>query len=579
MDKGSMYADFYGLKERPFALLPDPRFLFLSRSHREALAHLLYGIEAGEGFIQVVGQVGTGKTTLCRTLLGRIGPDVEIAYIFNPSPNETELLSAINREFGLPTAARSRTELIEQLNEFLLEKRGRDRRVLLVIDEAQNLEPAVLEQVRLLSNLETEHEKLLQIALIGQPELDENLARTDLRQLRQRITVRWDLHAFDRSEVGEYLNHRLQVAGLVRPDIFTRGAVKAMYRASRGIPRIINALADRALLAGYSVGKRTIDGRIVRRVARELPASERGRLAYPLGLGPGAATAFVVCGLVLGFFATTWWPAALSSRVDLGIPLADAVSPAMGEAEAAVDVAAAPPEATLDEAEVGGALTYAEVIGNDRVALLGYLAERPSRVTAAGGLDALLDQWGHYAPIDDEVDPNMLATAVRKVAPLRVFVTRSSLEQIGSLNLPAILELEPVPTQLRYAALLALDPDGTAYLGLRERLFTLEPGQLELLWTGRTFFLWSNFESMPALVPGMNGSAVRWLQARLTDLGYLNRGDASGDFDSYTVAAIRRFQSEHRLDDTGQVGPETLIALYQELSYQTPRLLHQGDPT
>ncbi len=575
MDKGSMYTDFYGLKERPFALLPDPRFLFLSRSHREALAHLLYGIEAGEGFIQVVGQVGTGKTTLCRTLLGRIGPDVEIAYIFNPSPNETELLSAINREFGLPTTARSRSELIEQLNDFLLEKRGRDRRVLLVIDEAQNLEPAVLEQVRLLSNLETEHEKLLQIALIGQPELDENLARTDLRQLRQRITVRWDLHSFDRGEVGEYLNHRLQVAGLVRPDIFTRGAVKAMYRASRGIPRIINALADRALLAGYSTGRRTIDGRLVRRVARELPASERGRLLHPLGLGPGAATAFVVCGLVLGFFATTWWPAALSSRIEIAIPTGDAAAPVPAQ----VDVAAAPPETTAGEAALDSAITYAEVIGNDRGALLGYLAERPPRVTAAGGLDALLDQWGHYAPVDHEVDPNMLATAVRKVAPLRVFVTRSTLDQLGHLNLPAILELEPAPTQLRYAALLALDPDGTAYVGLRDRLFTLEPGELELLWTGRTFFLWSNFESMPALVPGMNGSAVRWLQARLTDLGYLNRGDASGDFDSYTVAAIRRFQSEHRLDDTGQVGPETLIALYQELSYQTPRLLHEEDAT
>ena len=218
-----MYTDFYGLKERPFALLPDPRYLFLSESHREALAHLLYGIEAGEGFIQVVGQVGTGKTTLCRTLLGRIGSDVEIAYIFNPSPSAEELLAAINREFGLPTTARSRVELIEQLNRFLLEKRAQDRRVLLVIDEAQNLEPGVLEQIRLLSNLETEREKLVQIALIGQPELEENLARADLRQLRQRITVRWTLSPFSSREVGEYLKHRLQVAGRDRVDLFTRG--------------------------------------------------------------------------------------------------------------------------------------------------------------------------------------------------------------------------------------------------------------------------------------------------------------------------------------------------------------------
>ena len=568
-----MYEDFYGLKERPFALLPDPRYLFLSRSHREALAHLLYGIEAGEGFIQVVGQVGTGKTTLCRTLLGRIGPDVEIAYIFNPSPNQTELLSAINREFGLPTTARTRTELIDQLNQFLLEKRGLDRRVLLVIDEAQNLEPIVLEQVRLLSNLETEREKLLQIALIGQPELEENLARTDLRQLRQRITVRWNLHPFDRGEVGDYLNHRLQVAGLVRPDLFTRGAVTAIFRASRGIPRIINALADRALLAGYSAGRRKVDARLVRRVARELPASERRRLPYGLGLAPGAATALVICGLVLGFFATTWWPDALASR-GAARPLLSQSSPA---AASSIDVAAPPRGLLPVPAARKDGVAYPEVPGNDRQALLNYLVERPPRATAAGGLDALLDQWGHYAPVGDEVDPNLLASAVRDVAPLRVFVTRSSLEQIRQLNLPAILELEPSPEQLRYASLLALDADGTAYLGLRDRLFTLEPGEIDALWTGRTFFLWSNFESMPALVPGMNGSAVRWLQARLTDLGYLNRGDASGDFDSYTVAAVRRFQSEHSLDDTGQVGPATLIALYQELEYQTPRLLQLGD--
>ncbi len=558
-----MYTDFYGLKERPFALLPDPRFLFLSRSHREALAHLLYGIESGEGFIQLVGQVGTGKTTLCRTLLGRIGPDVEIAYIFNPSPNERELLSAINREFGLPTTARSRPELIEQLNQFLLEKSSADRRVLLVIDEAQNLVPSVLEQIRLLSNLETEREKLLQIALVGQPELDENLARADLRQLCQRITVRWNLRPFDRREVGEYVNHRLQVAGLVRPDLFTRRALNTLYRASRGIPRLINALGDRALLSGYSAGRRKIDARTVRKVARELPASELGRFPYGLGLTPGAATALVVCGLVLGFFATTWWPGALGTRPEL---------PAVSSRPS---VEAAAPVQVAEEAEIDP--IYSQVVGHDRDALLNYLLERPPRVTAAGGLDALLDQWGHYAPISAEVDPNLMATTVRQVAPLRVFVTRSSLEQLGHLNLPAILEIEPAPTELRYGALLALDPDGTAYLGLRDRLFTLEPGELEPLWTGRTFFVWSNFESMPALVPGMNGSAVRWLQARLTDLGYLHRGDASGDFDSYTVAAIRRFQSEHGLDDTGQVGPETLIALYQELAYQTPRLLQQRD--
>ena len=218
-----MYTGFFGLREKPFSLAPDPRYLFLSASHREALAHLLYGIEEGEGFIEVIGQVGTGKTTLCRTLLDRIGSDAEIAYIFNPSPSEVELLAAINREFGLPTAVRTRTDLLDALNQFLVEKNANGRRVLLVIDEAQNLDPAVLEQVRLLSNLETDRAKLLQIVLIGQPELEENLSRSDLRQLRQRITVRWSLRPLSRAEVAEYVEHRLRVAGLADPRLFTSG--------------------------------------------------------------------------------------------------------------------------------------------------------------------------------------------------------------------------------------------------------------------------------------------------------------------------------------------------------------------
>ena len=249
-----MYLGFYGLREKPFSLSPDPRYLFLSASHREALAHLLYGIEEGEGFIEVIGQVGTGKTTLCRTLLDRIGSDAEIAYIFNPSPSEVELLSAINREFGLPTAARTRTDLLDALNQFLVEKNASGRRVLLVIDEAQNLDPAVLEQVRLLSNLETDRAKLLQIVLIGQPELEENLSRSDLRQLRQRTVMRWTLRPLSRSEVTEYLEHRLRVAGRQDPRLFTPAALRSLTRASRGIPRLINALADRALLAGNTEG-------------------------------------------------------------------------------------------------------------------------------------------------------------------------------------------------------------------------------------------------------------------------------------------------------------------------------------
>ena len=544
-----MYQDFFGLREKPFALLPDPRFLYLSRCHREALAHILYGIEQGEGFIAVTGEVGTGKTTLCRTLLERIGGSAETAYIFNPSRTETELLAAINREFGLPTAARSRSELIDELNRFLLAKKSAGRTVLLIIDEAQNLEIEVLEQIRLLSNLETDREKLLQIVLIGQPELEDNLARADLRQLNQRISVRWGLRPFPVEETAEYVNHRLRVAGMSAPGPFTSRALRRLHRLSGGVPRVINAIADRALLAAFAAGEHRVTPRMVTLAARELPSRDFDLPS--LGVGTRAATGLVATGLVIGFLATAWWPLrADSSRWGLRTA----------------------PEVSLVQAEVPGPVP-APVPEPVRLSFRtpADLVEADAHVTAAAALGAVLSVWGYPAPTEDQLDPNFFASAVREVSSLRVFATRSSLAQLEGLNLPVILELEPMPDERRYVALLGLRR-GAALLALREMELELDAGSVERMWTGRSFFLWENFERLPALGPRMTGSAVRWLQARLTDLGYLRRGDASGEFDARTEGAVQVFQREHGLEDDGEVGPATLIALYQALDYGAPRL-------
>ncbi len=557
-----MYTDYYGLRERPFALLPDPRFLYLSVSHREALAHLLYGIESGEGFIEVIGQVGTGKTTLCRTLLGRIAADAEIAYIFNPSSDATALLAAIAREFGLDATPRDRGEQLQILNEFLLEQRSRDRHVLLVIDEAQNLSPDVLEQVRLLSNLETERAKLLQIVLIGQPELEENLSRGDLRQLRQRITVRWDLSPLKRREVAEYVNHRLRVAGLARPDLFTPGALGMLYRASGGIPRMINAIADRALLAGFSAGRSLVNTRLVRNAARELPASKLGSSRRASVLRVSVITAALVVALGVGLVGSSWVPSNLRGAAVVGRP-----APLLAPATTTPGFpAAVPPKAPTVTRVARGAGALRRALG---------MQTPDSSLSAA--LSALLAIWGHHPELVPEISPAELSQAVRGVAALRVFGTRADLERLTYLDLPAILELATGPAQVRYVSMLGLGPDGSARLGLAAQEFVIPAPELAQLATGRAFFVWSNFESVPLLELGAVGTPVRWLQVRLTELGLLRPGAGTGVFDRQTFEAVRSFQRDHGLGVDGQVGPETLIALYQVLAYDAPRLVQAGD--
>ena len=265
-----MYEAYFGLSELPFSITPDPQFLYMSERHREALAHLLYGIREGGGFVQLTGEVGTGKTTLCRCVLQQLPENADVALIINPRINEKELLQAVCNELGIPCAADfSLKALQDAINQHLLEQHAAGRRVVLIVDEAQNLTEEVLEQLRLLTNLETSKHKLLQIILIGQPELLAKLQQSSMRQLAQRITARYHLLELSLADTGEYIRHRLSVVGC-KDSIFTKQAIRKIYQNSRGIPRLVNIICDRALLGAYAKEQRTVDQNIVRQSCKEI---------------------------------------------------------------------------------------------------------------------------------------------------------------------------------------------------------------------------------------------------------------------------------------------------------------------
>jgi len=265
-----MYTKFYELKEKPFNVTADPSFFFLSEKHNEAFSHLIYGIEQRKGILEITGEIGTGKTTLCRALLNHLEKNTKTAFILNPNFSEIQLLQIIVTDFGLKPKNKSRIALIEELNAFLLQETMKGGNVVLIIDEAQNLKASQLEQIRLLSNLETAKEKLLQIILVGQPELQGKLALPQLRQLNQRITVKYHILPLDKFEINNYINHRLKVAGSNGTIKFSKEATEEIFIFSAGVPRLINIVCDRALLAGFVQGVKKITYEIIKKCIEEL---------------------------------------------------------------------------------------------------------------------------------------------------------------------------------------------------------------------------------------------------------------------------------------------------------------------
>src|SRR5213080_1986482 len=529
-----VYVSYFGLAERPFSLAPDPRYLYLSAAHREALANLLYGIGAGGSVVQLTGEVGTGKTTVCRALLEQLPPDVDVAMIFNPRLTAVELLAAVCDELRVtyPPGTRSLKVLVDALSHALLDAHGRGRRTVLIIDEAQNLGAAVLEEIRLLTNLETTREKLLQVILIGQPELAELLARPELRQLAQRVTARYHLRPFTEEETRAYVQHRMVVAGQRQP-IFETGAVRVAHRLAHGIPRRLNTICDRALLGAYATGRTRVSAAIVRQAALEV----LGRRPRSRRLVTATAIAAVLAGA--GGALSVLGPSSLPRLGSLALRGGVANSaPAAPTAPVVASTAAEParPEPTLAE------VLRDPAVSTDETAAFAQL----------------------YALWQLESDPNAseLGCEYGYQAGLRCLRRTGTWAVLRRLNLPAILPLVTPGGDKHYVILTGLG-DARATLLIGERSVTLPAVEIERFWDGSFVAIWKPpaLGQVP-LKPGMRGKDVVWLRQRLGEVegdGTPARGDPV--YDEELKRRVIAFQQVESLTPDGIVGEETLVRL------------------
>jgi general secretion pathway protein A len=563
-----MYASFFGLNEKPFAITPDPRYLYLSRRHAEALAHLLYGITESGGFIQLTGEVGTGKTTVVRSLLEQLPENTEVALVLNPRLSPEEFLLTICDDLHIEVPERaSPKSIVDALNRRLLQAHAAGRRVVLIVDEAQNLSTDVLEQIRLLTNLETAKQKLLQIILIGQPELREVLARSDLRQLAQRITGRYHLEPLEADELHAYVRHRLEVAG-GRAAIFTPGAVKALHRSSSGIPRLVNVIADRALLGAWSQEEQTVSAKMVRKAASEVFGERVRRRARRV---PGAvAVALGMAGVgiaILAGIVTT------VVREHLVTP------PAAYDSEPARAVAA-PPAPPVRPAPPPVEPAPAEPVTRPEPAPLTVpapLAERLTTGELATGTDAafaaLLGRWRlEYRPEDGPACEQVAA------AGLRCLLQRGTWGELASLNRPTILVLVDREGREHQAVLNSLRNDAAELLA-GETTVSVPLGELLMLWYGEYLLLWQPEAGDGRLLArNAAGADVLWLRRALGELRGAPVLPANSDvYDAALEAAVREFQRSRRIAVDGIAGAITLISLHNALDLAgRPRLREDG---
>lgn len=569
-----MYERYFNLKDQPFRLTPDPAYLFLGTKHREGFAHLLFAMREGSGFVAVTGEVGTGKTTLVRALLAETRDDnIAVSYIFNPVLSPTELLQTINSEFGLPSRATSKKQLTDTLNRFLLAQKADGGRAVVIVDEAQNLDREVLEQLRLLSNLETETEKLMQIILLGQPELRDVLDRPDLRQLSQRVAIRWHLDPLDRQETHKYVRHRLRVAG-GDVAIFEPKAIDVLYDHSAGIPRLINIIAHRALLVAFTNGRRTVGPDEVAAAAVELgesriPIQPQPRSwAYKAAAGAAVTAAAAIFALLLVSPMRDEVPSAPSAAV-VAPGAAKAVKgpkPEKPEKPEKRGTASAPAAAKKPEPAATANAAEMARIEKRLMATDGFAA-------TVASVARLVDLWTGAPPSKSELDADTLdMEAIGAGRSLSYLGARLTPALLAAIDLPAIVELRVGAADDRRYVVIERANASMVTLFFDKPLSVSRP-TFERMWTGVAHLYWKDAEKLHgSLKEGEAGPKVTRLQELLAELGVL-RAPASGVYDAATVSAVRTLQSSYGIPVDGEAAELTQIILYNAVArFQRPAL-------
>lgn len=543
-----MYLEYFALLEAPFSIAPDPRYLYMSERHREALAHLLYGLSSDGAFILLSGDVGTGKTTVSRCLLEQVPDDTQLAMVLNPKLNSQELLQVICDELGIRYADEkpSSKALVDLINGHLLKNHAQGKRTVVLIEEAQNLELDVLEQLRLLTNLETSERKLLQVILLGQPELLDILDRPELSQLAQRITARFHLSPLDEAEVSEYIGHRLAVAGCRRP-LFAAGAIHQIYRYSGGVPRLINVICDRALLGCFVQNRQQVDKQTVHHAANEVLGERRALQRRSSSNKRMVAIALVASLLLL--LSGLLYTFNTQLHPEQALPIAD-VSELDKRAQGDTAI---PADSHSEEATRVAAIDWADDDLRLRSNLMAY--------------QSLFKEW-QLEYQQQQGTPCYYAST----QGLSCWHDATDINGLRQMNRPVILKLYDDYGQQQYATLLSLH-NGYAEIVIAGKQQSVSWKLLDFYWRGEYSMLWKNPPGYEGLIsPGKEGPLIVWLSDVMNRINRTPQKHTSSYYSGELVEQVKQFQLSRGLDDDGVVGVKTIIHINQAMGDVTPRL-------